>query len=195
MHNTLLTKIVNAPVLFFDQTPGGRILNRFSSDLYMIDDSLPFILNILLANFVGLLGIAVVLSYVQVFFLLLLVPFWFIYSKLQFFYRSTSRELRRLDSVSRSPIYASFTETLNGSSTIRAFKSEDYFMAKFKEHVVLYQRTSYSELTASLWLSLRLQLLAAFIISFIATMAVIGSRGNLPATFSTPGLVSSSIPL
>ncbi|KAH9715831.1 multidrug resistance-associated protein 11 [Citrus sinensis] len=193
VHNTLLTKIVNAPVLFFDQTPGGRILNRFSSDLYMIDDSLPFILNILLANFVGLLGIAVVLSYVQVFFLLLLVPFWFIYSKLQFFYRSTSRELRRLDSVSRSPIYASFTETLNGSSTIRAFKSEDYFMAKFKEHVVLYQRTSYSELTASLWLSLRLQLLAAFIISFIATMAVIGSRGNLPATFSTPGLVGLAL--
>ncbi|KAH9715832.1 multidrug resistance-associated protein 11 [Citrus sinensis] len=182
VHNTLLTKIVNAPVLFFDQTPGGRILNRFSSDLYMIDDSLPFILNILLANFVGLLGIAVVLSYVQCRFGSSIAS-----------YRSTSRELRRLDSVSRSPIYASFTETLNGSSTIRAFKSEDYFMAKFKEHVVLYQRTSYSELTASLWLSLRLQLLAAFIISFIATMAVIGSRGNLPATFSTPGLVGLAL--
>lgn len=94
VHNTLLEKLVNAPVQFFDQTPGGRILNRLytmhikyltsfclvgfikicifimfcrlSSDLYTIDDSLPFILNILVANFVGLLGIAVVLSYVQV---------------------------------------------------------------------------------------------------------------------------------
>jgi len=110
VHNTLLYKLINAPVQFFDQTPGGRILNRLdnmssgddsrnlcihhtvfssssfffffffffwcfyfffvicrlSSDLYTIDDSLPFILNILLANFVGLLGIAVVLSYVQV---------------------------------------------------------------------------------------------------------------------------------
>ncbi|XP_044487071.1 ABC transporter C family member 13 isoform X3 [Mangifera indica] len=190
-HNTLINKIINAPVIFFDQTPGGRILNRFSSDLYTIDDSLPFILNVLVANFVGLLGIAVILSYVQVFVLLLLLPFWFIYSKLQFFYRSTSRELRRLDSVSRSPIYSSFTETLDGSSTIRAFKSEDYFFAKFNEHVALYQRTSFSELIASLWLSLRLQLLAAFIISFVATMAVIGSRGNLPISFGTPGLVSS----
>ncbi|XP_052486869.1 ABC transporter C family member 13 isoform X2 [Gossypium raimondii] len=157
VHNTLLNKVINAPAQFFDQTPGGRILNRFSSDLYTIDDSLPFILNILLANFVGLLGIAVVLSYVQVFFLLLLFPFWYIYSKLQFFYRSTSRELRRLDSVSRSPIYASFTETLDGSSTIRAFNSEDYFLARFTELVAQYQRTSYSELIASLWLSLRLQ--------------------------------------
>ncbi|CAJ2661467.1 unnamed protein product [Trifolium pratense] len=73
---------------------------------------------------VGLLGIAIILSYIQVFFLVLLLPFWYIYSRLQFFYRSTSRELRRLDSVSRSPIYTSFTKTLDGSSTIRAFKSE-----------------------------------------------------------------------
>ncbi|KAJ6388093.1 hypothetical protein OIU77_026626 [Salix suchowensis] len=193
VHDTLLNKLIDAPIQFFDQTPGGRILNRFSSDLYTIDDSLPFILNILLANFVGLLGITVILSYVQVFFLLLLLPFWFIYSKLQFFYRSTSRELRRLDSVSRSPIYATFTETLDGASTIRAFKSEDFFMEKFIEHVTLYQRTSYSEIIASLWLSLRLQLLAAIVISFVAMMAVIGSHDYLPISFGTPGLVGLSL--
>ncbi|KAK7270617.1 hypothetical protein RJT34_25919 [Clitoria ternatea] len=193
VHNGLLSKLISAPVQFFDQTPGGRILNRLSSDLYTIDDSLPFIMNILLANFVGLLGITVILCYVQVFFLLLLFPFWYIYSRLQFFYRSTSRELRRLDSVSRSPIYTSFTETLDGSSTIRAFKSEDVFFAKFMEHVMLYQRTSYTETVASLWLSLRLQLLGAFIISFIAVMAVVGSHGSLPINFGTPGLVGLAL--
>ncbi|KAI9089508.1 hypothetical protein K1719_029113 [Acacia pycnantha] len=193
VHNRILGNLINAPVQFFDQTPGGRILNRFSSDLYTIDDSLPFIMNILLANFVGLLGIAVVLLYVQVFFLILLLPFWYIYSRLQFFYRSTSRELRRLDSVSRSPIYTSFTETLDGSSTIRAFKSEDLFFAKFTEHVTMYQKTSYTEIAASLWLSLRLQLLAAFVISFIALMAVVGDHGNLPINFGTPGLVGLAL--
>ncbi|KAL2332527.1 hypothetical protein Fmac_020108 [Flemingia macrophylla] len=193
VHNKLLNKLINAPVQFFDQTPGGRILNRLSSDLYTIDDSLPFIMNILLANFVGLLGIAIILCYVQVFFLLLLLPFWYIYSRLQFFYRSTSRELRRLDSVSRSPIYTSFTETLDGSSTIRAFKSEDFFFAKFAEHITLYQKTSYTEIVASLWLSLRLQLLAAFIISFMAVMAVVGSHGSLPINFGTPGLVGLAL--
>ncbi|XP_024633050.1 ABC transporter C family member 13 isoform X1 [Medicago truncatula] len=193
VHNRLLSKLINAPVQFFDQTPGGRILNRLSSDLYTIDDSLPFILNILLANFVGLLGIAIILSYVQVFFLVLLLPFWYIYSRLQFFYRSTSRELRRLDSVSRSPIYTSFTETLDGSSTIRAFKSEDFFFSKFTDHITLYQKTSYTEIVASLWLSLRLQLLAAFIISFIALMAVAGSHGSLPINFGTPGLVGLAL--
>ncbi|KAL0903582.1 hypothetical protein M5K25_027971 [Dendrobium thyrsiflorum] len=193
VHLELLSKIVNAPVQFFDRNPSGRILNRFSSDLYMIDDSLPFILNILLANLLSLVGIAVVLSYAQIVVLLLIFPFWYIYRKIQFYYRSTSRELRRLDSVSRSPIYSSFTETLDGSSTIRALKSEDFFMAKFSKHVALYQKTSYSEITASLWLSLRLQLLAAFIISFIALMAVIGNFGDFPFKLGTPGLVGLAL--
>ncbi|KAG1326564.1 putative ABC transporter C family member 5 [Cocos nucifera] len=83
VHTKLLNKLVNAPVHFFDQNPSGRILNRLSSDLYTLDDSLPFILNILLANFYSLLGIVVVLSYVQIIFLLLLFPLWYVYSKLQ----------------------------------------------------------------------------------------------------------------
>ncbi|KAL6996728.1 hypothetical protein U1Q18_006857 [Sarracenia purpurea var. burkii] len=65
VHDILLKKLLDAPINFFNQTPSGRILNRLSSDLYNIDDALPFILNILLANFVGLLGIAIVLSYIQ----------------------------------------------------------------------------------------------------------------------------------
>ncbi|XP_022853952.1 ABC transporter C family member 13 isoform X4 [Olea europaea var. sylvestris] len=193
VHDKLIQILINAPVSFFDQTPSGRILNRLSSDLYTIDDSLPFILNILLANFVGLLGIAVVLSYVQVVFMLLLLPFWYIYRKLQFYYRSTSRELRRLDSVSRSPLYASFTETLNGSPTIRAFKSLDHFFFRFTQHMLLYQRTSYTEIFASLWLSLRLQLLAACIVSFVAVMAIVGSHGLLPVSLGTPGLVGLAL--
>ncbi|KAJ0794971.1 putative ABC-type xenobiotic transporter [Helianthus annuus] len=193
VHNSLLKKLVDAPVSFFDQTPSGRILNRLSSDLYTIDDSLPFILNILLANFVGLLGIAIILSFVQVMFLLLILPFWYVYSKVQFYYRSTSRELRRLDSVSRSPIYASFSETLDGSSTIRAFKSEDLFLSRFIEHVTMYQKTSYSETIASMWLSLRLQFLAAFVVSYVAVMAVIGANGHLPINLGTPGLVGLAL--
>lgn len=193
VHDQLLHNLIDSPVSFFDRTPSGRILNRFSSDLYTIDDSLPFILNILLANFVSLLGIAMVLSFVQVMFLLLLIPFWFIYKKLQFYYRSTSRELRRLDSVSRSPIYASFTETLEGSSTIRAFNCEDFFLLRFMQHVQMYQRTSYTEIIASLWLSLRLQLLAAFIVSFVAVMAIVGSDGHIPISLGTPGLVGLAL--
>ncbi|KAF8732976.1 hypothetical protein HU200_015328 [Digitaria exilis] len=193
IHASLLENIINAPVCFFDQNPSGRILNRLSSDLYAVDDSLPFILNIFVANFFSLLGTLVILSYSQVSFLLVLLPLWLIYRKLQFYYRSTSREVRRLDSVARSPIYSSFTETLDGSSTIRAFQKEGFFLAKFIQHVTLYQKTSYSELTASLWLSLRLQLLAGFIILFIAMMATVTFHSSSLVNLGTPGLVGLAL--
>ncbi|EEC80143.1 hypothetical protein OsI_21937 [Oryza sativa Indica Group] len=83
IHADLLNNLIGAPVSFFDQNPSGRILNRLSSDLYAIDDSLPFILNIFVANFFSLLGTLVVLSYSQVSFLLILVPLWLIYRKVQ----------------------------------------------------------------------------------------------------------------
>lgn len=95
--------------------------------------------------------------------------------------------------MSRSPIYASFTETIDGSSTIRAFKSTDLFLIKFFQHLMVYQRTSYLEVMAGLWLSLRLQLLAAFIVSFIAVMAVLGSHGYLHINLGTPGLVGLAL--
>lgn len=193
IHASLLENIISAPVCFFDQNPSGRILNRLSSDLYTIDDSLPFILNIFVANFFSLLGTLVVLSYSQVSFLVILLPLWLIYRKVQFYYRSTSREIRRLDSVARSPIYSSFTETLDGSSTIRAFQNEVFFLERFIQHVTLYQKTSYSELIASLWLSLRLQLLAGVIILFIAMMATISFHSSSLVNFGTPGLVGLAL--
>ncbi|CAL5361622.1 unnamed protein product [Camellia sinensis] len=188
VHDRLLNKLMDAPINFFDQTPSGRILNRFSSDLYTIDDALPFILNSLLAKFVGLLGIAIVLSYVQVMFLLLLLPFWYIYSKLQ---KSTSRELRRLDGVSRSPIYASFTETLDGSSTIRAFKSERLFYGQVywerdivSANFLLRDNSKFVALPAPS---------AAFVISFVAVMAVVGSQDKFPISMGSPGLVGLAL--
>ncbi|EPS57379.1 hypothetical protein M569_17439, partial [Genlisea aurea] len=120
--------------------------------------------------------------------------FFFFFFFFQLYYRPTSRELRRLDSVSRSPIYTSFTETLDGSSCIRAFDSTGIFFSRFMQHVHLYQQSSYSEIVASLWLSLRLQLMAAFIISFIAVTAVFGTHGyNIHVSLGTSGLIGLAL--
>lgn len=108
---------------FFDITPLGRVLNRFSSDLYSVDDNLPFVLNILLANVFGLLGMLVVMSYGLPWVLVPLVPLAFLYYRTQHFYRHTSRELKRLYSLTLSPLYSHFSETLSGLGTIRASRS------------------------------------------------------------------------
>ncbi|KAH8938123.1 hypothetical protein BDL97_16G065900 [Sphagnum fallax] len=190
VHKMLLHKVVAAPITFFDRNPRGRILNRFSSDQYSIDDSLPFIANILLANVFMLSGIAIVLCYVQWTFLVVMLPIFYFFLILQRYYRATSRELRRLDSVSRSHVYTTFTEVLDGSGTIRAFKAQAQFVTKNWKMVATNMEASYSELSASLWLTFRLQMMAAFIVSFISIMAVIGhAHPESHIAAATAGLV------
>lgn len=79
----------------------GRILNRFSSDTATADDTLPFTLNILLANLFGLLGSVVVLCLSEPWLVLALLPLALVYKYLQTYYRDTARELRRLNSIAR----------------------------------------------------------------------------------------------
>jgi ATP-binding cassette subfamily C (CFTR/MRP) protein 10 len=86
VHKMLLHKVVAAPITFFDRNPRGRILNRFSSDQYSIDDSLPFIANILLANVFMLSGIAIVLCYVQWTFLVVMLPIFYFFLILQVYF-------------------------------------------------------------------------------------------------------------
>ncbi|CAN0464373.1 unnamed protein product [Ectocarpus sp. 12 AP-2014] len=121
LHRRLLTHVLGKPSAFFDVTPSGRVVNRFSRDAFSVDDPLPFHLNVLLAQAAGLSATAVVLSSASPILAALFLPLGWVYAKLQRYYRSSSRELRRLDSTSRSPIYALFSETLDGAVTIRAF--------------------------------------------------------------------------
>ncbi|KAH6555776.1 hypothetical protein KP509_1Z228800 [Ceratopteris richardii] len=189
VHESLLKRVIEAPIKFFESNPKGRILNRFSSDQYAVDDSLPFISNILLANSFSLLGIIVILCIVQWTFLVILFPLGYIYIGLQKYYRCTSRELRRLDSTSRSPIYNSFNDALDGSTTIRAFQVQSMFCRKNASDITLNQRSSFSEIAASIWLSIRLQLLAACIIFFISTMSIWSHGVRTPIGHTTSGLV------
>lgn len=110
---------------FFDSTPMGRVLNRFSSDVACADDSLPFILNILLANTAGLLGLLAVLGSGMPWLLLLLPPLSVIYYLVQRHYRASSRELRRLGSLTLSPLYTHLADTLAGLPVLRAAGATD----------------------------------------------------------------------
>ena len=99
-------------IVFFDTTPIGQILNRFSSDLSTVDDNLPFILNIFLANLFGVIGPLAVTVYALPWLLLLLLPLTAIYLHVQHRYRPASRDLKRIGSVTLSPIYSHFRSGL-----------------------------------------------------------------------------------
>ncbi|PWA30778.1 hypothetical protein CCH79_00009268, partial [Gambusia affinis] len=176
IHNRLLDRVLQATVTFFDVTPLGRILNRFSSDLYSVDDFLPFILNILLANVFGLLGMLVVISYGLPWVLVPLLPLALLYYRTQNFYRHTSRELKRLCSLSLSPIYSHFSETITGLGTIRASCSAARFREENFTRLEQNQRCLFVSNAAMQWLDIRLQLIGVAVVTGLGAIAVIQHR-------------------
>uniref|UniRef100_A0A3Q3ALX2 ATP-binding cassette sub-family C member 10 n=1 Tax=Kryptolebias marmoratus TaxID=37003 RepID=A0A3Q3ALX2_KRYMA len=164
-----------ATVTFFDTTPLGHILNRFSSDLCTVDDSLPFILNILLANIFGLIGLLVVISYGLPWVLVPLLPLALLYYHTQHFYRHTSRELKRLCSLTLSPVYSHFSETITEPGHARRLEQN--------------QRCLFLSSAAMQWLDIRLQLIGVAVVTGLGMIAVIQHQYSSV----DPGLVGLSL--
>ncbi|KAJ2612967.1 hypothetical protein H4S08_002464 [Coemansia sp. RSA 1365] len=124
VHQNMLTGVLRSPMSFFDTTPTGRILNRFSSDMQECDEVLP-------ENISDLLG--------------------------ALFDITSSREMRRLDSTTRSPIYAHFHETIGGISTIRAYCQQSRFISEMENRIGQHIRVDNAYLLVFQWLSMRLE--------------------------------------
>ncbi|XP_037699129.1 multidrug resistance-associated protein 7 isoform X3 [Choloepus didactylus] len=189
LHRRLLHRVLMAPVTFFDSTPTGRVLNRFSSDMACADDSLPFLLNIFLANAAGLLGLLAVLSSGLPWLLLLLPPLSVIYYRMQRQYRASSRELRRLGSLTLSPLYSHLADTLAGLSVLRAAGATHRFEEENHHLLELNQRCQFAASATTQWLDIRLQLMGAAVISAIAGIALVQYQQGL----ADPGLVGLSL--
>ncbi|XP_049867954.1 uncharacterized protein LOC126368123 [Pectinophora gossypiella] len=192
IHRALLKVIVKAKVKFFDVTPIGRIVNRFSSDTYTVDDSLPFILNILLAQCFSLIGAIAVTVYGLPWLLVAVLPLAAVYYWLQRRYRVTSRQLKRLQSVTLSPVYVHFNDTLEGLTTIRALGSDtsSRWASRGAEGVEAWQRAAMCAAAAAQWLALRLQAAAAALVAGAALLAVL-QRGTPAADAGLVGLAIS----
>ncbi|XP_040839365.1 ATP-binding cassette sub-family C member 10 isoform X1 [Ochotona curzoniae] len=189
LHHRLLLRVLMAPVTFFDCTPTGRVLNRFSSDVACVDDSLPFILNILLANAAGLLGLLAVLGSGLPWLLLLLPLLSVIYYRVQRHYRASSRELRRLGSLTLSPLYTHLADTLAGLPVLRAAGVTHRFEEENQRLLELNQRCQFAASATMQWLDIRLQLMGAAVVSAIAAIALVQYRQGL----ANPGLVGLSL--
>ncbi|XP_062428026.1 ATP-binding cassette sub-family C member 10 isoform X4 [Rhea pennata] len=189
IHNRLLQRVIKATVTFFDTTPIGRILNRFSSDLYCVDDNLPFILNIFLANMYGLLGMLVMITYGLPWIGLVLLPLVALYFSIQRYYRRTSRELKRLYNLTLSPIYTHFSETLSGLSSIRAMRATHRFEMENQLRLEQNQRCLFASNTAMQWLDIRLQMIGVAVVTAIAGIAIIQHQKQL----ANPGLVGLAL--
>lgn len=131
LHDKMVTRALQAPVAFFDTNPTGRILNRFSKDMGCVDELLPktFLLTIQMVLF--LFTAAVLPSFTSVWLCLISLPVFIVFPYLTWYYLKTSRELKRLESICRSPVFSHFSETMTGLDTIRTRKRERDFIDQF----------------------------------------------------------------
>lgn len=125
LHNDLLRAVLHWPMEIFDTTPLGRILNRFSKDVNVLDNVLPELLMIFIAQVFAVIGTMVAISISSAWFLIVVVPILVFYYFIQGFYVATTRQLTRLESITRSPIYSHFGETITGCTSIRAYNAQD----------------------------------------------------------------------
>ncbi|KAK4204424.1 P-loop containing nucleoside triphosphate hydrolase protein [Triangularia verruculosa] len=172
LHERMATAIFRSPMSFFDVTPAGRILNRFSSDIYRVDEVLARTFNMLFNNLAKSGFTLVVISITIPPFTALIIPLGAMYIYIQRYYLRTSRELKRLDSVSRSPIYAHFQESLGGVSTIRAYRQQDRFELDNEWRVDANLRAYFPSISANRWLAVRLEFIGAVVILSAAGGAV-----------------------
>ncbi|XP_056148222.1 canalicular multispecific organic anion transporter 1 [Lampris incognitus] len=187
LHSRLLDNILRVPMVFFDTTPLGRVVNRFAKDIFTVDEAIPTSLRSWILCLLGVLGTLFVISLATPIFVVIIVPLGVVYYFVQRFYVATSRQLRRLDSVSRSPIYSHFGETVSGLSVIRAYGHQERFLKHNEYTIDENLKTVYPWIVSNRWLAIRLEFLGTLVVFFAALLAVI-SRQALDS-----GLVGLSI--
>ncbi|NWX40221.1 MRP2 protein, partial [Steatornis caripensis] len=178
MHHQLLRNILRVPMSFFDTTPTGRIVNRFAKDIFTIDETIPMSFRTWLSCFMAIISTLLMISLATPFFTLVIIPLSIFYYFVLRFYISTSRQLRRLDSVTRSPIYSHFGETVSGLSVIRAYGHQQRFLQQNESTMDINQKSVYSWIISNRWLAIRLEFVGSLVIFFSALLAVI-SKGSL----------------
>ncbi|XP_071805798.1 ATP-binding cassette sub-family C member 9-like [Asterias amurensis] len=175
LHHNMLQNIIMVPLRFFDTTPVGRVLNRFSNDTQLIDSRLAQTFNSLLGCFLQCLSAVVVNTIVMPFFIIFVIPIAIGYYFLQKYFIATSRELQRLDSTSKSPIFAFFSESLGGLSTIRAYGDGKRFYKTLIKRIDTNLGPYLYLQAANRWLATRLDLIGSLFVLLAGLSTLIGA--------------------
>ncbi|CUA72234.1 hypothetical protein RSOLAG22IIIB_00899 [Rhizoctonia solani] len=175
LHRDALDRILHAPISFFDTTPLGRIMNRFSKDVDTIDNVIGDACRMFIGTLVQIIGAVVLISAVQPWFLLAVGIILLAYYWIAMYYRASAREVKRIDSVLRSSLYAHFGEAIGGISTIHAYQVSGQFKRENERRMDLENRAYWITTVNQRWLSLRLDFLGSLLLLAVSLLCV-GAR-------------------
>ncbi|GAA6015718.1 hypothetical protein JCM10207_008773 [Rhodosporidiobolus poonsookiae] len=190
LHHYALQRVVRAPTGWYDKTPQGRIINRFAKDTDSVDNRLNDSLRMCLATIAQLVASIVMIAIVYQWFLIPVAAIFIIYYFTSNFYRATARTIKRLDNNLRSFLYAWFSESLTGLSTIRAFGEQERYLRGLESTVDVENRAALLTVINQRWLAIRLDTMGA-LLTFVVAIVAVAERTSIPA--SQTGLILSTV--
>ncbi|KAF2727713.1 P-loop containing nucleoside triphosphate hydrolase protein [Polyplosphaeria fusca] len=180
VHERLIQAITHAKFRFFDQTPLGQLMNRFSKDIEAVDQEVAPVAIGVVHCLASIITIVVLISVITPGFLVAGAFITVLYALIGRFYINSSRDLKRLESVHRSPLYQQFGETLSGMTTIRAYGDERRFIRENLTKINTQHRPFIYLWAANRWLALRVDVVGAMV-AFFAGVFVVRSVGRIDA--------------
>ena len=197
LHGNVLRSVLKAPMSFFDTTPTGRILSRFSKDMFTVDNEIADFVDLFVFIVLQLVVVMVSIVVITPYFAVVLPFLGYLYIRAMNYFRRVSRETKRLESVARSPVYSQFSETLGGLSTIRAYGKSSKFVQSFGGLLDLNSRTIYCNKASDRWLATRLEGIASCVVglsAFFATSVVVSNGASIgnPNNFASFAGISLS---
>ncbi|KAK8322201.1 hypothetical protein V6Z12_A12G151600 [Gossypium hirsutum] len=184
----ILQSILHAPMSFFDTTPSGRILSRASTDQTNVDIFIPFIMGVTIAMYITLLSIFIITCQYAWPTIFLIIPLGWLNFWYRGYYLASSRELTRLDSITKAPVIHYFSESISGVMTIRAFGKEDRFCQENANRVNSSLCMDFHNNGSNEWLGFRLEFIGSVVLC-LSTMFMI----LLPSSIVKPENVGLSL--
>ena len=170
MHQTVLERTMHAPLSFFESNPSGRVLNRFTSDIEVVDRKIPFEMADVIYCSANFLSVCITVSIIVPFILVPLVPIMAGSVVLQIVFTRARCQIKRHEAVAKSPILSHFSEAISGAATVRAFREVERFLSEFELKIEKHLRANYVSDMMNRWLSVRCDILGNFLIFLISSL-------------------------
>ncbi|KAJ7717861.1 ABC protein [Mycena metata] len=181
LHHEAVVNIFHAPMSFFDTIPMGRIISIFGKDIDTIDNALPMSMRMFILVLTSVFGSVIVIAILEHYFLVAAVVIIFGFGYFAQFYRASALEMKRLDAILRSVLYAHLSESLTGLATIRCYGEIPRFVRDNKYYIDLENRALFLTVTNQRWLAVRLDALGSILVFVIGIFTAVGLAGISPA--------------
>ncbi|EIN12781.1 multidrug resistance-associated ABC transporter [Punctularia strigosozonata HHB-11173 SS5] len=194
LYKNLLETVLFAPIRFHDTVSKGRLLNRFGKDFEVIDSQMAEQFGRSVFMGLDMTVVFIIVCYVGgIMFIIPFLALGLVYVKVSNVYAQTARDMRRLDSVSRSPVLSIYGETISGVPVIRAFGASTKFMADMLRSVDTNSNPYYWQQCTIRWLDVRLGQISNFVVGLIAVSMILRSGVDASLAGFTLSMSSSMV--